>query len=162
MRIDIDIDDGAIAAAMNRALIAARDLTPVMRDIGESLLNSTRDRFTSQTAPDGSDWAKLSDEYKARKKRNRGKIGTLRGHLRGTLAYDAGRDRVAVGSPRIYAGTFHFGAAKGAYGKTRRGVPIPWGDIPAREFVGLSDDDREDVLEALHDHIAAAIRRAPA
>ena len=31
----------------------ARDLEPLMRDIGESLLNSTRRRFETGTGPDG-------------------------------------------------------------------------------------------------------------
>ncbi|MCY4479161.1 MAG: phage virion morphogenesis protein [Rhodospirillales bacterium] len=159
MRVSVELDDRAIVDAMNRALGAARDLSPVMRDIGESLLNSTGERFGTQTAPDGSDWAKLSPTYKARKRRNRDKIGTLRGHLRATLAYDAGPDSVVIGSPRIYAGTFHFGAAKGAYGTSRRGLSIPWGDIPARPVFGISDADRTDIVEALHDHIVASIRR---
>ena len=31
----------------------AGDLSPLMRDIGESLLNSTRRRFETETDPDG-------------------------------------------------------------------------------------------------------------
>ena len=143
---------------MNRALAACRDLTPAMADIGESLLNSTRDRFRTQTAPDGSSWATLSPTYKARKRRNVDKIGTLRGHLRATLAYDPGPESVVVGSPRIYAGTFHYGADRGDYGKTKHGVDIPWGDIPGRPFVGLSGTDRDDIVYALHDHIIASMR----
>ena len=42
------------------------------------------------------------------------------------------------------------------HGKTRRGAPIPWGDIPARPFVGLSSEDKEAVLET----IAEALERA--
>ena len=50
-----------------------------------------------------------------------------------------------VGYNLIYATTHQFGAEKGAFGTTSRGGPIPWGDIPARPFLGISDDDRRDI-----------------
>ena len=46
-----------------------------------------------------------------------------------------------------------FGAEKGAFGATSRGTPIPWGDIPARPFLGLSADDRDGVRDRILDFI---------
>ena len=60
-----------------------RDATPLMRDIGEHVLNTTRDRFDSQTDPDGN--PPLSDNTRRHKKRNADKILTLDGDLRGNL-----------------------------------------------------------------------------
>ena len=60
---------------------AEGDAAPLMRDIGERVLNATRDRFSSMTDPDGG--APLSDAAKRRKKRNADKILTLDGDLRG-------------------------------------------------------------------------------
>ncbi len=54
-----------------------------------------------------------------------------------------------IGSPSIYAGTHQFGAAKGAFGSTSKGAPIPWGDIPARPFLGLSDADEADIRDLI-------------
>ena len=127
-----------------------------MRDIGEHLLNTTRERFSSQTAPDGTPWAPLSEDYKRTKPRNQDKILTLYGILRGQLTYRAARDEVAIGSPTIYAGTHQFGAERGAFGTTARGAPIPWGDIPARPFLGLSPDDESAVMEILAEHLDAS------
>ena len=56
-----------------------------------------------------------------------------------------------LGSPLKYASTFQFGAKKGQYGKR-----TPWGDIPAREFLGLSDDDQEATLDIIRAHFAFA------
>ncbi|MXY06033.1 MAG: phage virion morphogenesis protein [Gammaproteobacteria bacterium] len=160
MRINLDIDDAEVLDAFNRILRAGQDMEPVMRDVGEALLNSTRERFNSQTAPDGSPWAPLSETTKQRKKRNRDKVLTEHGDLRRDISYRVGPDFVEVGSSRIYGGTHQFGAERGAYGETFRGSPIPWGDIPARPFLGVSDDDARAIDEIVIDHLADAITRS--
>ena len=53
------------------------------------------------------------------------------------------------GSPMVYAAAMQFGAAQGAFGRTRRNGPIPWGNIPARPFLGISADDETNILGAL-------------
>lgn len=45
-----------------------------------------------------------------------------------------------MGSARPYAAMMHFGGTKPEF-------PHLWGDIPARPFLGLSDQDRRDVVE---------------
>lgn len=153
-RISIDIVGLDTAQQqLNDFAAAGNDLTPVFRDIGDYLLRTTRDRFRSQTAPDGSDWAPLSEFYKQRKKRNRDKILTLYGNLSGTLAYQASARELLFGSPMIYGGVHQFGAAKGAFGQTGSGQPIPFGDIPAREFLGLSPADEVEVAELVGDYL---------
>ena len=144
--------------AVLERLAGLQDLTPAMRDIGEYLLRTTRDRFDEEEAPDGAPWAPLSTSYKARKRRNAGKVLTLDGHLRGNLTYQAGRDRVEVGSPSIYAGTHQFGAERGAFGTTSRGDPIPWGDIPARPVFGLTGADRDEISDIVLDFLSEKVR----
>ena len=137
-----------------RALVAAgHDLTPAMRDIGEYLVRSTKERFADETDPVGAPWAPLSEHTKRRKRRNAGRVLTRDGHLGGTIAFQAGPTSVEVGSPLIYAGTHQFGAEKGSFGSTAKGRPIPWGDIPAREFLGLSEPDRDELTDILRDYL---------
>ena len=171
-RLTVEIDDTAALRALNRALAATRDMTPLMRDIGEELLTTTRERFVGQKSPEGTPWAPLSELTKKRKQRNPGKILTERGFLRGGLTYQAGPDAVLVGSPSIYAGTHQFGAKKGAFGSTHsagyrdRGTddvvhyslikprPLPWADIPARPFLGLSADDSAEIVVLVNEYLA--------
>ena len=166
VRIHVTLDDAPVRDALDRLSRASTDLTPLMRDIGEHLLNTTRERFVEQKAPDGTPWAPLSETTKKRKRRNKGKILTERGFLRGNLAYQAGRSEVQVGSPSIYAGTHQFGAKKGSfthgpagseYGSTTQRRRIPWGDIPARPFLGLSDDDEAEILALVDDFLTEAL-----
>ena len=58
--ITVTFDDAEVRRALRRLIAAGRDMTPAMRDIGEHLLNTTRERFVDQKAPDGKPWAPLS------------------------------------------------------------------------------------------------------
>ena len=145
-RLEIVVDDAQLQRALADLSAAVVDTTPLMRDIGEHLLNTTRERFVDQTAPDGTPWAPLSATTKGRKKRNRNKVLTERGFLRGNLTYQTAPQSVVIGSPSIHAGTHQFGAERGAFGATSRGGAIPWGAIPARPFLGLSSADADEVL----------------
>lgn len=162
MRINVELDDRRLQRALSEMLQRGQDLSPALRSIGELLLNSTRERFVDEEAPDGTKWAELSDVTKARKKRNVDKILTERGYLGGSIAYRAGPDFVEIGSSRVSASTHQFGAKKGEFGSARTSLPgrsflqpIPWGDIPARPFLGLSNRDRADVAAEIGDYITA-------
>ena len=156
MRIEIGYDDKRALDLLDRLKAATRDLRPAMRDIGEAMLNSTKARFDDQEAPDGTPWAELKDSTKARKKRNADKILTERGDLRRDIVYRAGTDQVEIGTPRVYGGTHQFGAEKGSFDSDRG---IPWGDIPARPFLGVSPDDADTIVDILSDHLRRALER---
>ena len=156
--IRVEFDDAEVRRALDRLAKAGADLTPAMREIGEVLLNSARERFSDQTSPDGTPWAPLSEQTRARKPRNKDKVLTLDGHLRGTLAFRAGADSVEVGSPLVYAGTHQFGAPAGSFAPG-----IPWGDIPARPFLvdangRLAPADEDAIGEIILDYLARAVR----
>ena len=156
--IHVEVDDQQVRASLNRLLAAGRNMTPLMREIGEHLVNTTRERFRVQEAPDGTHWAPLSETTKKRKRRNKDKVLTERGFLRGNLTFQAGHDSVEVGSPSIYAGTQQFGAKKGAFGSTKKGSSIPWGDIPARPFLELSHDDETEIRELVIRYLDEQLR----
>lgn len=139
--ITIEIGDREIRDGLRALETKLGDLRPVFRDIGESLLNSTRERFNTQTAPDGSPWAPLSPDYKKRKKKHSDLILTLNGYLRGTLGYSAMKDELRIGTPMIYGAAHQFGR--------------PEINLPARPFLGLSDDDTAMILDALSEWLLA-------
>ena len=142
--LDINLTLGnadEVNAAFLKLQGTLQDLTPVFRDIGESMLNVTRERFNTQTAPDGTPWKPLSPAYRLIKKQNADQILTLYGRLRGTLTYQAGPKEVRIGTPLIYGATHQFGR----------------GAIPARPFLGLSQSDEQELLDILNDHLSRAL-----
>ncbi len=175
----IEYDDREVVDALRRLQEATGDLAPALRHIGEMLVDSTKRRFRDGSAPDGTPWAtnaestllghlarfrgsytksgRLSAKGAGRVMGKRPLIGETRS-LSITIGYVVSGHTLEVGSPMEYAGTQQFGAARGAYGKDRHGRPIPWGDIPARPFLGLSDADRAELMEILREHLASATR----
>ena len=141
-RITLDVEDRQVLAVLDQLLARMDDVTPALRDIGEALLNSTRQRFSDQQAPDGTPWAPLSAAYQARKKKNADKILVLDGYLSGLLTYQVLPDGLELGTNRIYGATHQFGA--------------PERNIPARPFLGLSEDDRTEFIAILSDYLTRA------
>lgn len=175
----IEYDDREVLDALRGLQAATGDLAPVLKHIGEMLVGSTKRRFRGGSAPDGTPWApnaestllgylgrfrgsytmsgRLSAKGAGRVMGKRPLIGETRS-LSTTIGYVVSGATLEVGSPMEYAGTQQFGAERGAYGRDRHGRPIPWGDIPARPWLGLSDADRAEVLEILREHMASATR----
>ena len=162
MKISIVLDDQAVQAAFSRLLKSGHDSQPLMASVGEILLNSTRARFADEEDPDGNPWEPLKASTRARKTKNPDRILTASGLLGGSsINTRAGRRQVEIGSSRLYAATHQFGAEKGQFGrgnyKTKKGsFPIPWGDIPARPFLGLSAQDKEDIEATISDYLLSA------
>lgn len=150
--ISIEIDDREARAALARLATRAERLAPALAEIGEALVQSTQARFVSETAPDGAPWAANTPATRARKRNPR--ILTEDGYLGDLIAYDVDSQGLRVGSNRDYAATHQFGAKRGAFGTSRRGRPIPWGDIDARPFLGLSAADRDHLVAIVADYLA--------
>lgn len=177
LKLDYRYDDRQVLRAMRRLQEVAGNLRPALVNIGELLVRSTEDRFRDQQDPEGSSWAPLSAATLKRKKGN--KILTESRRLRDSIVYHAAGDALQVGTNVVYAAVHQFGSGaepakipaherlvKQAFGKQLR-YPV-WArvkgfsrqqNIPARPFLGVSADDREQILEILQDHIEMALTR---
>ena len=91
-----------------------------------------------------------------------------RGHLAGSLRYQADDSSVRIGTNRIYGAIHQFGGKTSAHvikPKNKkalawpgarhpvRGVHHPGSNIPARPFLGISRQDRDRILEVVADHL---------
>ncbi len=141
-KIDIDIDDQAVRRTLRRLEAAGADLTPALEDIGEALLLSTEQRFSDQVDPDGRPWKPLSPKYRRRKKHP--KILTETTNLRGRIVWQLVPGGVEVGTDVVYAAIHQFG------GRAGRGLAA---EIPARPYLGISAQDRSDILNILRSHL---------
>lgn len=162
--IKIELDDQAVQAAFARLAQAGANLHPLMQAMGEFLTETTRQRFQTSTAPDGSRWApnaevtyvrllgkytgsygkqgKISAAGSRRAMSKKPLIGET-GALSTTINYRAGANFVEIGSPMAYAAVHQFGARRHSFS----GGKTPWGDIPARPFLGISPEARDNIQE---------------
>jgi hypothetical protein len=117
--IKIEFQDGEVAAALNRLMQAGANPQPLLKSIGERVAETTRRRFETSTAPDGSRWkpnSALTYDRLPFGKRELGKSGRINaqgarrvmgkkplvgetGLLSKIVWQLQGRDAVLVGSP---------------------------------------------------------------
>lgn len=165
----IEINDAEVTAALENALSALGDLTPLMQQLGETVVQQTKDRFGTGRAPDGTPWAPNSPVTLARKKDTRPLFGP-NNRLHEEFGLSVGADFAEISSVLPYAAVMQFGAVQGQFGarmgRTRKTdkvkahdyfMLLPWGDIPARPFLGLSDQDRSDILAEISEAIEATL-----
>lgn len=147
---------------------ALSDMTPLYQELGELLTISTKDRFPTGEAPDGTTWAPKTqttlDAYARRgDKASSRPLHGPSGLLSSQIYSDADPDGVewgSVGSNLVYAAAMQFGMPKGYAGATRTGRPIPWGDVPARPFLGISDSDREGIIATVAEWLQRVVEAA--
>lgn len=179
--LTITLDDAAVRAAFAAVIQAGLKPSPLLKGVGELLLGSTKERFAHGVGPDGQRWApnaestlsSLLNKYKG-SRTGRGRlskrgaqraaskkplIGETR-QLSTQIVYDVSGKRLTVGSPMVQAAVQQFGARKGQFGRAKKGAPIPWGDIPARPFLGLSLRDRAEIDALAREYLATAVKPA--
>lgn len=145
VRIDIKYEDEVVTMRLEELIRRVADPQPALREIGEALLISTRERFAAGKlhGPDGEKWVPLNAKYLARKRRKKKDkadlILTYEGTLKDQLSYQLDEYDLLLGSAEVYAATHQFG-------DSTRG-------IPQREFLGLSDEDATEIQEIITDHL---------
>ncbi|MDL2332846.1 phage virion morphogenesis protein [Brucella inopinata] len=152
--INVQIKDKAVHQAFTRLITVMGDTTPIMSAIGSGLVGSTHRRFVSQKSPDGVAWEKLNPEYKKTKRNSR--ILTESGRLRDSISHRAGRDQVTVGTNADYAAVHQLGAtikpksASHLVFRLASGIVLAKSvTIPARPYLGISDDDQVMISETV-------------
>lgn len=141
----VEWDDREVLMALQHLQQSVGNLSPALREIGETLKESTKQRFSSKTGPGGQAWLGNSDLTIERKGRDFPL--TDHGTLGNTIDYQLfGNDGVDIGSPMQYAAMMQFGGTKSEF-------PSLWGDIPDRPFLGISEQDKSDILTIIQRHL---------
>ncbi|MDK3075930.1 phage virion morphogenesis protein [Sedimentitalea sp. JM2-8] len=149
--IEIEFENDTLTPALQRLADGLLDMTPVMGEISEGWLENTINRMLRGEQPDGQPFAPRSpvslEQYAAS---GFGAVPLFRkGWMRQGLFPEYGSDFVRIGSNEPQSAVMQFGASQGEFGRTSRGGPIPWGDIPARPYLGVSDEDETMIIEEL-------------
>jgi phage virion morphogenesis protein len=154
--ITLEINDGGLLAALARLEAGVTDMTPAMSAVAAVLRDGAEERGKRGVDPEGNAWAPRSPVTLARYLAEGVSFGGVlwkSGDMLGVIGSDYGPDFASVGSNEPQSAVMQFGAAQGAFGRTSRNGPIPWGDIPARPFLGLSDDDRQGIILTIDEYL---------
>lgn len=156
--IKVEFRYAELANTLAEASRRLGDMTPLHESIGEYVIRVTKERFKKGVDPDGNAWTPKKqatiDRYKERGDGDRPDplIGPSK-RLSSEIAHYADAQGVEIGSSLEYSAVMQDGAKKGAFGKSSRGGPIPWGDIPARPWLGLSQEDETNIIGLADDYL---------
>lgn len=150
MSTDLIVSLGAVERLAGRiALLGDMDTRPLMDEIGELGESQTKRRIDEEkTAPDGSAWPAWSESYAATRHSGHSLL-EADGNLLDSIDHVVGinGDFVEWGSNLVYAGTHQNGLDMSVIGSRRRIT------VPARTFLGLSDENEEDLAALVDDFV---------
>ncbi len=121
-----------IRAQVAQALTTWEDTTPLMEQIGLTLLLATQHRFETQKDPAGMDWRELNEAYwqwRVSKGYDGPKL-RMTGELYRSLNIRARHGEVSLGSNKVYAAFQQFGSSDG---KVPRRAYLPTDGLPRAE-----------------------------
>jgi phage gpG-like protein len=150
--LKVEFNAAEARATLAKAKASLSDLTELHSEIREHMLESTRARFISGTAPDGSRWARKAESTIAYyERRGIGGLAKLRtlykfGALSNDLIGRHDKNGVVIGSNLKYAAVMQEGAAQGAFGRDRRGHPFH--GAPSLRAVGWAYRPRMNVTSS--------------
>lgn len=165
------IDDAAPRLVLTRLDDAMGDMTDVMDSVGRALVRGAKERIDqTNIAPDGTAWVPSK-----RVEEHGGKTLLLSGQLERSINQMAAADHVVVGSNEVYARVMQQGAEQGEFGaaigrtrtdgKRKRSqdyfTPLPWGDIPARPYLGISPPDWDNIQDVIEVYFVSAAGSVP-
>lgn len=158
--MNVEMDDLDLQKMLNGLLSMGQNLSPVLDDVGAHIETSTKERFETNIAPDGTPW-----KQSRRAAADGGKTLLDHGHLRDSIQRaPATDDEVVIGTNLIYAAIHQFGGVIRPKNAKKLAFKTPFGfalldqvTIPARPFFGLSEEDNQIIPEIVFDHYREAV-----
>ena len=140
----VSLNWGGFDKALGKAAHKLGDTQALMESVGDALVSGTLKRFQDEEDPTGKKWPKSK-----RAAKKDGQTLTDTALLRRSVDYAATSDKVMVGSNLPYARIHQKG------GKTGKGHKV---DMPARPYLGVSEEDMDEVRETVADFLAGTFK----
>lgn len=157
--VRIEGDIGALKQMISH--LSNLDKKGINAALSEALLTSIVERFDNQRDPEDKKWAPS-----IRVKENDGKTLSDSTDLRTSIHSEYSEKGVAIGTNKLYAATHQFGdEGRTIRAKTKSGLRFQVGgnwrrakvvtvNIPKRAFLGISNEDMEEIKGTLEDAIS--------
>jgi phage virion morphogenesis protein len=136
--IQIQVDERPVVELLGRLLASGQDMSTPFRQIAGVMAYAVEENFAQEGRPR---WLQ-SD----RAKKDGGKTLQLTGRLAASITTSSDALSATIGTNTIYAAIHQFGGQAGRKRATT---------IPARPFLSLADDDVEEIIDILEQHLTA-------
>lgn len=140
----VSLNWGGLDKTMLKAAQKLGNKQALLDSVGEALVSGTLARFDAEEDPEGNKW-----KPSRRAQEEGGKTLSDTAILRRSVEYATAGDNVMVGSNLPYARIHQKG------GKTGKGHKVA---MPARPYLGVSAEDREEVRATIADFLAGAFK----
>lgn len=163
-KIELDLSElQATHKRLEQLRASMSDLRPLLEAIREDLLRSHEERARREVDAQGHRWARLNPDYAAGKRggrilRESGRMLSLSSRVEG--------DTIVIGSGAKYAATHQFGAT--IRPKVKKALRFQMGGrwfarskvvIPARPFLGVSEEDLDNIAESVVEFVQEALSK---
>jgi phage virion morphogenesis protein len=169
--ITVTVNDAELQNLFATVISRITDMTPVMRKIAGVMADSVEENFAREGRP--TTWRKSH-----RATRDGGKTLQDTGRLAASISQRYTNRTAIIGTNVAYARMMQFGALRGSEGvqtvivhghqrimasgriatvreHTRQQL-MPWGDVPARPFMMIQDEDWQQMKDVLNQYIFSA------
>jgi len=139
--IEIKIENQEVTSKLLELAHKTENLQPLMKNIAGIFASSTEDNFKNEGRP--GKWTDLADVTKKQRKKSGhwpGKILQVTGQLASSINTQYDDNSAVIGSNLDYAAIHQLG---GQAGKNKSV------EIPARPYLKLTDEDFDEILEAI-------------
>lgn len=143
--IEIQIDNKAVNDKLSELASKCENLRPLMKNIAGIFADSTEENFKEEGRPDK--WTELAEITKEKRKKKRkwpGQILQVEGQLAASVNTQYDDNSAVIGSNLDYAATHQLGGNAGRNKKV---------SIPARPYLKLTDDDFDEILSVIKNHL---------
>lgn len=157
VRIDVQGEFDSFQSAMQR--LSRAEMKELNRALGEAVRSGTIDRFENSEDPEGNRW-----QNSIRVNAQGGKTLAQTARLRNSISVLASHKGFAVGTNVKYAAIHQFGGTIRA--RTARGLIFRINgrfvrkdevEIPARPFLGISEEDSREIRATVEDYIGGLV-----
>ena len=151
----IQIHDEHLRATLARRITALRSPARLMAGIANDLHGGVEDVLEGEGMPKWRGLSSVTKDHRKERGHWPGKMLHDYGQLASSIIHYSGDDFAQVSTNLKKARTLHFGAKQGEFGRSKRGGPIPWGNIPARPFMVIPAHTRATIAQRAAKWIAA-------
>ncbi len=142
--IEIQIDNKAVTEKLLELAQKGENLRPLMKNIAGIFAYSTEENFKNEGRPKWQDLADSTKKQRQKKRKWPGQILQVEGQLASSINTYYDNDSAVIGSNLDYAAIHQLG---GQAGKNKSA------SIPARPYLQLTNDDFEDINDAVSDYL---------
>lgn len=155
IKAELSGDTDELLKRLNR--LSQLEIRGALSSIAEGLRTSTVERFTEEKSPEGKKW-----KPSIRAQEEGGKTLTKTSQLKTSIRSEVSDSGLAVGTNDIRAATHQFGDERTIRAKNKQYLTFKIGgqwknvtsvkvNIPARPFLGISEEDEQDIRDALEE-----------